>query len=144
MNEKFKININRSRTLPSLCMNIFTKNFLKIDSICIVTGIPYFNIVQSYRGGFVDVYRPSPIANSKINSYDINSLYPSAMRKFPMPIGNPDYFEDYTNSNKYFYIFGFVFATIESPENLYTPILQTKALNNKNKFTGPTICPTGT
>jgi hypothetical protein len=66
------------------------------------------------------------------------------MLTFLMPVGNPIYFEDNTNSNKYSNVFGFVFATVQAPSNLYAPTLPTRALNKNKIPKGPTICPTGT
>jgi hypothetical protein len=59
--DKFQIKINHSKTLPSLAFKIFNKKFLNSDQIPIITGNIYKDIVQSYRGGLVDVYRPSSI-----------------------------------------------------------------------------------
>jgi hypothetical protein len=111
-------------------------------NIPILEGKIYSDIKESYRGGFVDVYRPSPKANIQINSYDINSLYPSAMFDYPMPIGEPIYFESFedSESEQYKNEFGFFYVEIYAP-NIYAPILQYKLKNAQGNNFGPSICP---
>jgi hypothetical protein len=103
----------------------------------------YHDIKQSYRGGLVDNYRPTNKNKLSVNAYDINSLYPTAMRNFEMPIGDPLYFESPGNFDKYKNEFGFFFVEIDAPD-LYAPILQYRLSNSQGNPTGPSFCPTGT
>lgn len=57
--------------------------------------------------------------------YDVNSLYPSVMTKYPMPLGNPTYFEGNIleiMDRPY----GFFEVEVETPKDLFYPILQTR------------------
>jgi hypothetical protein len=143
MYDQFNINIDKCRTLPSLCFKVYTTKFLKNKKIPIIIGEIYDHINQSYKGGLVDIYRPIIIPGKVVNAYDINSLYPTAMRNMPMPVGSPIYFESPGNPDEYKNKFGFFFVTIIAP-NLYAPILQTRTLNKKGVPIGSSICPTGT
>jgi hypothetical protein len=93
--DEFKINFLNSPTLSSLAFLIYRTNFMKTleekeNKLPILTGKIYTDIKKSYTGGAVDVYLPY---GEDLYLYDINSLYPSVMREFPMPVGQPKYFE---------------------------------------------------
>jgi hypothetical protein len=82
------------------------------------------NIKLSYTGGSTDMYIPSNLKNEKVYAYDINSLYPSVMVNYPMPVGKPIYFEgDIRKINHD--AFGFFYCKIITPSNIIHPILQT-------------------
>jgi len=135
---KFKIDISKYPTLPSLSFAIFRTSFMKCSRIPILAGNIYKDITNAYRGGYVDVYRPQA---EKVKSYDINSLYPSAMFNHKMPVGAPTYFEGdaakFIPEND---LFGFFFVEVEAPQGMQVPILQhTITVNNTKR----TLCPIG-
>jgi|SRR5580693_8814766 hypothetical protein len=83
----------------------------------------------------VDVYKPKPSPNKKVYRYDVNSLYPYAMKNYPMPVGSPTYFEgdilqdsDYDPNNKPFGIFE---VDVVAPSNIKLPLLQTRIKTKK-------------
>jgi len=134
---KFNLNVHRFPTLPSLALGIFKTHYMKPDQIPIINGQMYNEIRGSYTGGHTDLYKPF---GKNIFSYDINSLYPTVMHDFNVPVGNPIYFEgDITKFDKD--AFGFFDAEVKSPEFMNRPILQTKVKIN-NMFR--TIAPLGT
>jgi DNA polymerase elongation subunit (family B) len=49
----------------------------------------HYTIKESYYGGITEVYKPY---GKNIHSFDVNSLYPHSMKKYPMPVGKPEYF----------------------------------------------------
>jgi hypothetical protein len=130
--------------LSSLAFTIFRSNFLdtKKYKIPIILGSIYNDLKLSYTGGAVDAYKPF---GENLIYYDVNSLYPTVMKKFDMPVGTPIYFEgDLEELNKLENkqdSFGFYYVEVESPEEMNVPILQIK----KDKFlTGyKTIAPLG-
>lgn len=61
---KFKINIHKSLTGPSLTMRIFKTHFLKSNTIFQLLGKIESDIRQSYSGGAVDMYIPHNIKGS--------------------------------------------------------------------------------
>lgn len=135
--DRYKINIQKYPTLPSVAFAIYRSKFLNNSNLIpIITGTIYSDIKHAYYGGFVDTYRPFA---RHVKSYDVNSLYPSAMFKYPMPVGIPQYFE---GNPKYIDdLFGFVFVKVDSPAHLKTPILPVKI----NKGGGSTtVYPVGT
>ena len=75
-------------------------------------------IREAYYGGAVDVYIPYC---ENAFYYDANSLYPEAMLR-PMPVGIPIHSLN-KNLNE---IFGYVKATITTPDKNYIPILPVK------------------
>jgi hypothetical protein len=137
---RFELNINKYPTLPSLSLGIFKTHYLNEDSIHMLSGDIANDIRQGYTGGSCDMYKPSPINNSKIYCYDVNSLYPFVMSKFKLPVGNPTYFTgDITKIDKN--AFGFFYCNITAPVKLDHPILQTHI---KTKDGIRTVSPLGT
>lgn len=60
-----------------------------------------------------------------IGCYDVNSLYPSSMKQFSMPVGKVTYFEgDILGIDKN--AFGFFEVEIIAPNNMNRPLLQTR------------------
>ena len=139
--ELFRLDIHKYPTISSLAFAIYRSNFYKDEyRISLIHGEIYDFIKKSYLGGRVDVFKPFPKTNEKVKGYDVNSLYPTAMKEYPMPIGNPIYFE-----GDIFKIdpnaFGFFEVKVITPNNLYVSILQTKLkINNVVK----TVVPLGT
>lgn len=135
MFEMFKVDIFNYPTLPSLTLAIFRSNFLKKDhKIPLIDNKIYKDICEGYTGGMVDVYKPTNKPETKVYSYDINSLYPYVMSKYPIPVGNPIYFEGdilKINSNP----FGIFYANVTAPNNLNYPILQTKITGSHKTIT---------
>nr|YP_009690259.1 DNA polymerase family B [Porodaedalea pini]QEG57039.1 DNA polymerase family B [Porodaedalea pini] len=86
-----------------------------------------------------DVYKPTNEPDTKVYSYDVNSLYPFSMKEFPMPIGMPKYFEgDITKIKPD--AFGIFEVEVQAPKDLYYPVIQTKVQTpNGNR----TIAPVG-
>ena len=118
---KFKVNIFKYPTLPSIAFAIYRIHFMKNPVIPIIKGKIYNDIKNAYYGGFVDVYKPY---SENVNSYDVNSLYPTSMWNCMMPIGKPTYIEGSEMSLSE--IFGFVYVKVHAPD-LNTPILPYKS-----------------
>ncbi len=138
--DRFKLNINKYPTLPSLSFAIFRSQYLEDNSIHILSGDISNYIRQGYTGGACDMYIPKPINNNKIYAYDVNSLYPFVMAENKLPIGNPTYFSgDITKIDKN--AFGFFYCNITAPENLKHPIIQTHVKSSEGVRT---IAPLGT
>jgi DNA polymerase elongation subunit (family B) len=97
-------------------------------------------IRKGYTGGAVDMYIPESKPGVEIKCYDVNSLYPSVMEKYDLPVGSPTYFEGnirLIDKNA----FGFFYCKIESPKDILHPILQTHV---KVNGTISTVSPIGT
>lgn len=92
IHSKFGVTIKKYPTLPSIAFGIYRANFLK-HSIPKLTGDVYNFIRKSYTGGAVDVYKIRPAAGEIVRAYDVNSLYPTSMKAYNMPIGSPIFFE---------------------------------------------------
>ena len=134
--KKYKLNIHRFPTLPSLTMGIWLCHYLQDSKVPILIGSMFDNIKTSYTGGHTDVYKPKC---NNVFAYDVNSLYPHVMEKFDMPIGQPKYFEG--DIIKYFpNAKGFFECDITTPLNMYRPLLQTKVTTRKGLRT---IAPLG-
>jgi DNA polymerase family B len=133
--EMFSINVLSYPTLPSLAFAIFRHKFMKNENIPLISGPLYDFIKEGYYGGHVEVYTPY---GKNVKRYDANSLYPSVMESFDMPVGNPIIFEgdiNHANLDLNNYL-GFFKVEIETTNYLEHPILL-KRVNNK------TIAPLG-
>lgn len=132
----FQFDISRTPTLPSLALSIYRSNFLDCRNmkIPLIIGQTYSDLVSGYLGGHVDVYYPITSSNSKVYHYDVNSLYPFVMKNFPMPTGNPTFFEGDIRQIEP-KAFGFFYVKITAPKTIEAPILMTK---HKNISISPT------
>lgn len=112
--DRYKINVERYPTLPSLSFAIYRAHYLKNAKIPIITDAPYEFIKNAYFGGIVDTYIPKA---AKVYSSDVNSLYPSRMQSQDMPVGRYLHFYGDSpykfDSNKFF---GFVRVKVYPPE----------------------------
>lgn len=126
----FKLNLVNFPTLSTLSFSIFRSYYLEENVILISNKQDYDFISQSYKGGHVDVYRPFNKKGNKIYCYDYNSLYPTVMAKYPMPIGILRYFFGKRDLNN---IFGFIKVNVTCPF-MYCPVLLNK---NNNKSIAP-------
>lgn len=148
----FRLDILKYPTLSSLAFAIYRSKFLNEEiKIPLIHGEIYNFIKKSYTGGSVDVYKPRPLDShknsSKVYRYDVNSLYPYAMKHFPMPCGQPIYFEGdilnpnlFNSSNIEDKPFGIFEVDIETPSDMKIPLLQLRIKTN-NGFR--TIAPLG-
>jgi|ERR1700712_3979442 len=119
---KYNLNIHNFPTLPGLAFGIYRAHYLNNFKIPLLTGQIFNDIKLSYTGGSTDMFKPY---GENIYRYDVNSLYPYAMKSNPMPIGNITFFEgdilQYIKNP-----FGFFKCEITTPKYLKHPILQTK------------------
>lgn len=88
--DKYNLNINNYPTLSSLSFGIYRAHYLKDFKILLIGGQIFKDIREGYFGGHTDVYKTF---GENIYVYDVNSLYPYVMSKYPMPVGNIKYFE---------------------------------------------------
>lgn len=132
--ELLGISITEAITVSSLAFKTFRKSFYKKENISNANHYKeniYTLLLESYRGGIVDVYKPY---GENLNYYDINSSYPAAMMNY-MPVGM---YKEVNLETIDEIFFGFIKATIKV-EKTYIPFLGTK---NKEKTTN--IYPYGT
>jgi len=135
--DKWLLNVHRFPTSPSLTFGFFKSHYLKKDLIPKISGHIYQDIKKGYTGGHTDVYIPF---GENVKGYDVNSLYPTQMKIFYMPVGTPTFFEgDITKIDPN--AFGFFNVEITAPIDMNRPILQTKV---KTKTGFRTIAPLGT
>ena len=73
-------------TIASLAMYLYRRKFQKYILFKPRKPVDEF-ISKAYAGGRVEVFQPG--AHELVNSFDINSLYPSVMRNAKFPVGTP-------------------------------------------------------
>jgi len=130
---KYKLNITKFQTLPSLALATYCSNYMPENSkIKMIKGEIEKEIRSSYYGGNVDVFI------NKIDEgfyYDVNSQYPKAMLN-DMPVGNPVLSLEKNLDN----IFGFVYGEIICPDE---SILKVPYIQYKDPETNLNSCPRG-
>jgi hypothetical protein len=92
------------------------------DQIPKILSKLHYTLKQSYFGGLTEAYLPSGF---NIESYDVNSLYPSSMLNNSMPVGEPKYFSGnilLSDPNA----FGFFKVKVSAPLDLNKPTLPVK------------------
>ena len=136
--KEFNLDVHKYPTISSLSLAIFRSNFLKEDSnIPITDTYLYEKLKSGYTGGHVDIYMPTSLLNLGLYAYDVNSLYPYVMAKFPFPVGTPRFFEGTDIDLNAFETFGFLKVKVQAPKDLNIPLLQVRR-------NGETISPLGT
>ena len=111
--KEYSVNLSKNVTVAQTAMNIFRKNFLKID-------IPTYQYIedevrQSYFGGRVEVFKHYA---EDLNYYDVNSLYPYVMETNMLPVGKP-----IRNRRMDVDHFGICHAKVNVPTWLNIPVL---------------------
>jgi DNA polymerase type B, organellar and viral len=117
--EKFNLNAFNYPTLPSLAFAIYRSSFMSDYKIPKIGGKMLYDIRKSYTGGATEMYIPY---GKNLYHYDINSLYPTAMKQFKYPMGN---YISFSNMNNLTWLdlehilgkdlFGFIECKIECP-----------------------------
>ena len=74
--------------LRSLAFKLFKTKFLQ-DKVEVTWYEDYLDYKEAYRGGAVDVYKPY---GTDLYYYDVNSLYPYAMKSNLYPVGESYYY----------------------------------------------------
>ena len=87
--ECYSLDVLDYPTLSSLSFSIYRSGFMPKDSLAQISGSMYAHLKRSYIGGRVDMFIPS---GENLYHYDVNSLYPSVMKNFDMPVGTPTAF----------------------------------------------------
>lgn len=130
------VSLKHTPTTSSLALRAFRTKFLNTNTnIPVITDEVFDFIKKSYTGGPVDVFIPHGF---NVYHYDVNSLYPFVMQKYPMPVGDLTYFvgnidmdindlyektqTKSTNNRPN----GFFEVEVETPEQLHIPVLQFK------------------
>lgn len=117
----FGVRLKENTTLPQLAMRVFRLDFLK-DPIMTYRACED-EIRQSYVGGRTEIFRRY---GENLRYYDVNSLYPHAMRNFASPVGSPcvDYAMTVDD-------FGVVQAFVTPPKDIHIPLLAHKTVDAK-------------
>ena len=71
----FSVNMIDEKTISSLALRIFLKDYYNNNILHISQTSAYTDIKQAYYGGITEVYKPFA---KDLNYYDVNSLYPYA------------------------------------------------------------------
>lgn len=103
---------------------IFSMIYLndKLFQISIPTRNQDAFIRRGFYGGHVDVYKPCGL---NLHYYDVNSLYPYVMQKYPMPSGVPVWHNSFKGCDLD-NLFGFVEAYVVCPTTIEHPFLPYK------------------
>jgi hypothetical protein len=129
--ETYGVNVLQLYTASQTSQKIFYTNYYNYkdenDAICSLTKNQYEYISRAYFGGRTEVFTtyidPSIRKNGKFHVNDINSSYPSSCIE-DMTSGLGEYFDGADIDINDFW--GFIQVDIESPEELYLPVLPHK------------------
>ena len=116
----FNIQMVDYLTITSLALNIFKKNYYKIQKIPSINKIYLFNFIkEAYIGGITEVYKPF---GTNLVYIDNNSLYPASSLN-PMPGANCFFVESFVESGLDLdNLFGIFYAKVKT-NNLYLGLL---------------------
>lgn len=121
---KYNIDVEGVMTMSSLSLLIFRTHYYDPERFPI--HILHRNadtfIRRGYYGGHSDVYKPY---GENLLYYDINSLYPFIMQKYPMPCGEPVW-RNNLEEVELRTLFGFVEAYAICPKAINHPFLPYK------------------
>jgi len=121
-----------SPTIAGQAMKVF-QTFMNHEIISLRPKLDQF-VRRGYFGGRTEIFKPLFLGPEKLSCWDVNSLYPTAMKIAEYPT-HFDCFE----TNYYPERMGFYEAEVEVPENMYVPPLGTVWLiDGKPKFVFPT------
>lgn len=82
----FQINISNISTIPSLAFKIVRVHYLSNSVVLpVLAGRIFDAISQAYFGGLVDMSVPKNFNKELVSHYDVNGLYPYAMKTFSYP-----------------------------------------------------------
>ncbi|XP_042453061.1 DNA polymerase-like [Zingiber officinale] len=118
---KYNIDIENIMTLSSLSLLIYRSNYLdeKKYPIYLLNRNQDAFIRRGYYGGHSDVYKPY---GENLFFYDINSLYPYVMKKYPMPCGEPVWRKN-LEKVELDTLYGFIEAYVVCPKDINRPFL---------------------
>lgn len=126
----FNIDITSIFSSPTLSLKIFRSKFLNYSIPILSKNVDEF-IRCGYYGGATDFYKAY---GTNIKYYDINSLYPNAMKN-SMPLNLIKYHKSMNNIDLNTF-FGFIEVEVTCPSTMLKPLLPFK-------YEGKTIYPTG-
>lgn len=134
--EDYKVDIVNKFTISSLSLTIFRTNYY--DPTTNRIYMPNSNedtfIRRGYYGGHADSYIPK---GCNLYFYDVNSLYPYIMNKFPMPFGKPVWLSNLENEDVDLdSLFGFFEAYIVCPETINRPPIEIQRLKLYSSLPG--------
>lgn len=123
LENSFNVSADDKLTIASLAFKIFRLNYFNSQKNPIQflpQKIDAF-VSRSYKGGYCEVFKPF-LKNGY--HYDINSLYPSIMESclFPGQL-NEEIIVSNTNTFNIENFFGFIEVEVETPNDLYFPVL---------------------
>lgn len=140
---EFDVDIVNMTTVTSLALTIFRTKFY--DDVKYPIHIPSHSMDSfiregAKRGGHSDVYKPY-IKDGYY--YDVNSLYPYAMKNWPMPIGKP-WWERNLKRRKLLDLFGFIQVYVICPASMHKPFLGYREKDGSlthpvGRFFGPSL-----
>lgn len=122
-------------TVAGQAIKVF-RTYMKKDIACLSPGVDSF-VRSSYFGGRTEIFKPffeQQKDNGRMNSYDVNSLYPAVMRDLDFP-GRFKFETSFFLENE----MGFYDVEVFVP-NMYVPPLGTRSI----ELAGRLIFPTGT
>lgn len=129
----FKIDFTKYPTLPALSFAIYRSNYMPANTIPKILGNHHYSLKRAYYGGITEAYKPY---GEGIKSYDVNSLYPSVMNNFEMPVGVPSIFSgDISFYSEEKIPYGFFKVKVKAPLDLITPALPYKIQTKNGKRT---------
>ena len=115
----YNLAMTKSITISGLSLDLFFKDFYKLNIPNINKASIYKEIRQAYYGGITEVYKPF---GTNLYYYDVNTLYPYvALQDMPGLTCNKVFlFEGNEDINQ---LFGFFYCRIESSLNDYLGLL---------------------
>jgi hypothetical protein len=121
-------------TIASTSLKTFTRSYQK-KPFFMCSKTMNDELRNAYFGGRTEIFRMiAPVKDDYYYYYDINSLYPFVMKKYPYPISRPIVINN-PDTLIYMENDGITNAKVNAPTDLYIPVLPAKIkLKSDNKL----------
>ena len=127
----FGLQITRHNSLPGIAIRLYRRTYMPAGTHFPTGLVPLFKMFKevAYKGGLVHAPHPHRLFKV-VYAYDMTSMYPSQIKSFPMPGGNPVWVDQVPPLNNSL-CFGWVEAIARAPKGILPCLLPLQRQGSK-------------